>query len=76
MQIGIGKLVDGSGKVTNGLNTLNSKTSEMQAGIGKLVDGSGKVTDGLNTLNSKTGEMQKVVHDGSESDRWFEQISK
>ncbi len=69
MQIGIGKLVDGSGKVTNGLNTLNSKTSEMQAGIGKLVDGSGKVTDGLNTLNSKTGEMQKGIgelHDGSE----------
>ncbi|MCU4913920.1 hypothetical protein OCF92_04860 [Bacillus cereus] len=26
MQVGIGKLVDGSGKVTNGLNTLNSKT--------------------------------------------------
>ena len=30
MQAGIGKLVDGSGKVTDGLNTLNSKTGEMQ----------------------------------------------
>ncbi|PEO25270.1 YhgE/Pip domain-containing protein, partial [Bacillus wiedmannii] len=60
---------DGSGKVTNGLNMLNSKTGEMQTGIGKLVDGSGKVTDGLNTLNSKTGEMQKGIgelRDGSE----------
>ena len=35
----IGKLFDGSGKVTNGLNTPNSKTGEMQIGIGKLVDG-------------------------------------
>ncbi|MED2514057.1 YhgE/Pip domain-containing protein, partial [Bacillus thuringiensis] len=52
----------GSGKVTNGLNTLNSKTGEMQTGIGKLQDGSGKVTGGLNTLNSKTGELR----DGSE----------
>ncbi len=49
----------GQEKVTNGLNTLNSKTSEMQTGIGKLIDGSGKVTAGLNTLNNKTGEMQK-----------------
>ncbi|MGF2715093.1 YhgE/Pip family protein, partial [Bacillus cereus] len=57
------------GKVTAGLNTVNSKTGEMQTGIGKLQDGSGKVTAGLNTLNSKTGEMQKGIdelQDGSE----------
>ena len=30
MQTGIGKLIDGSGKVTAGLNTLNNKTGEMQ----------------------------------------------
>ncbi|PGM96618.1 phage infection protein, partial [Bacillus cereus] len=57
-------LVDGSGKVTDGLHVLNS-----DAGIGKLVDGSGKVTNGLNTLNSKTDEMKKGIselHDGSE----------
>ncbi len=40
----------GQGKVTNGLNTLNSKTGEMQIGIGKLVDGSGKVTDGFTRI--------------------------
>ena len=33
MQVGIGKLQDGSQKVTVGLNTLNSKTGEMQVGI-------------------------------------------
>jgi putative membrane protein len=56
IQTGIGKLQDGSGKVTAGLNTLNGKT-----GIGKLQDGSSQVTDGLNTLNGKTGEMQKGI---------------
>ncbi|MGM1560457.1 YhgE/Pip family protein, partial [Bacillus cereus group sp. BceL236] len=55
---GIGKLVDGSGKVTDGLHALNSN-----AGIGKLVDGSGKVTDGLHALNSNAG-IGKLV-DGS-----------
>ena len=59
MQIGIGKLVDGSGKVTAGLNTLNNKTGEMQKGIGELHDGSEKVTAGLNKLVSKSGELQK-----------------
>ncbi|MCU4913919.1 hypothetical protein OCA09_03835 [Bacillus cereus] len=70
MQIGIGKLVDGSGKVTNGLNTLNSKTGEMQIGIGKLVDGSGKVTDGLHVLNSNAG-IGKLVDGFRQSNRWF-----
>uniref|UniRef100_UPI003983D1D8 YhgE/Pip family protein n=1 Tax=Bacillus pacificus TaxID=2026187 RepID=UPI003983D1D8 len=54
----MGKLVDGSGKVTDGLHALNSN-----AGIGKLVDGSGKVTDGLHALNSNAG-IGKLV-DGS-----------
>ncbi|TKI94475.1 YhgE/Pip domain-containing protein, partial [Bacillus wiedmannii] len=58
MQTGIGKLQDGSQKVTAGLNTLNSKTGEMQTGIGKLQDGSEKVTAGLNTLVSKTGALK------------------
>ena len=52
MQTGIGKLVDGSGKVTAGLNTLNSK-------MGELRDGSEKVTGGLNKLVSKSGELKQ-----------------
>ncbi|PGS34414.1 phage infection protein, partial [Bacillus cereus] len=56
MQTGIGKLIDGSGKVTAGLNTLNSKTGELR-------DGSEKVTGGLNKLVSKSGELQKGTTD-------------
>ncbi len=37
MQTGIGKLVDGSGKVTDGLNTLNNKTGEMQKVLANCV---------------------------------------
>ncbi len=48
MQAGIGKLVDGSGKVTDGLHALNGN-----AGIGKLVDGSGKVTNSLDSLGNQ-----------------------
>ncbi len=50
--------MDRSGKVTDGLNTLNNKTGEMQKGIGELRDGSEKVTGGLNKLVSKSGELK------------------
>ncbi|ARO63567.1 X-X-X-Leu-X-X-Gly heptad repeats protein [Bacillus cereus] len=52
----MGKLVDGSGKVTDGLNTLNSKTGELR-------DGSEKVTGGLNKLVSKSGELKTGTTD-------------
>ncbi|MEH7029466.1 YhgE/Pip domain-containing protein, partial [Bacillus wiedmannii] len=52
-----------SGKVTDGLNTLNSKTGEMQKGIGELRDGSEKVTGGLNQLVSKSGELKAGTTD-------------
>ncbi len=61
MKDGVGRLIDGSGKVTDGLYTLQGKSGEMTVGINKLLDGSGQVTSGLYTLQGKSGRWKQVL---------------
>ena len=49
-------------KVTDGLNTLNSKTGEMQKELVNCMT-SEKLTGGLNKLVSKSGELQTGTTD-------------
>ena len=63
MQIGIGKLQDGSQKVTDGLNTLANKSGELKTGTNELANGMEKLVGGQSQLEEGSQKIENGLQD-------------
>lgn len=50
-------LVDGSSRLQEGIETLDSSASDFVDGLNSADDGAGQLKDGIDTMNSKKGEL-------------------